>query len=66
MPSKKPVTLDDCVEALATFTTSLLCGEANTTASFLFSAIVIKLSTWVAEPEGPAIIKLTSNSFLDH
>jgi hypothetical protein len=42
------------------FTTSLLCGEANTIASFLFSAIVIKLSTCVVEPLGPAIINPTS------
>ena len=43
----------------ATLTTSLLSGEANTTASFLFSAIVIKLSMCVASPSA-AMIRLTS------
>src|SRR6056300_443019 len=42
------------------FTTSDLCGEANTTASFLFSAIVIRLSICVVLPEGPAMINPTS------
>ena len=41
------------------FTTSALSGLANTTASFLFSAIVIKLSTWAPLPE-PAMINPTS------
>ena len=44
-------------------TTSLLCGLANTTASFLVSAIVIKSPIKVAEAL-PAIIKLTSTDSL--
>ncbi len=38
-------TLSFCVSEFDIFTTSALSGLANTTASFLFSAIVIKLST---------------------
>ena len=45
--------------ALAIPTTSLLSGLANTTASFLFSAIVIKLPMCVASP-APAMIRPTS------
>ena len=48
-----------CVFEFVIPTTSALSGEANTTESFLFSAIVIKLSMWVALA-GPAMIKPTS------
>jgi len=43
--SKKSLTFCICVFEFVTLTTSALCGEANTIASFLSSAIVIKLST---------------------
>ena len=48
-----------CVVALVTLTTSDLSGDAKTIASFLFSAIVIKLSMCVASPE-PAMIRFAS------
>ena len=57
MPLKKATTFDTWVEESATFTTSALSGEANTIASFLSSAIVIRLSMCVAL-DVPAIIKL--------
>jgi len=58
--SKKPITLVVCVFELVILTTSALCGEAKTIASFLFSARVIRLSTCVELPLGPVIIKPTS------
>src|SRR6056300_302315 len=60
MLSKKSITLVVCVFELVILTTSDLCGEANTIASFLSSAIVIRLSTCVVLPLGPAIINPTS------
>ena len=56
---KNVITFNVCVVLLATLTTSLLSGDANTTASFLFSAIVIKLSMCVVV-QVPAMIKFTS------
>ena len=53
---KNSTTLLACVIALCTPTTSLLSGEAKTTQSFLFSAIVIRLSRCVAV-HFPAMIK---------
>ena len=46
--SKNDLTFDICVLELVTFTTSALSGDANTTQSFLDSAIDIKLSMCVA------------------
>ena len=54
MLSKKSITLFACVFELVTFTTSALCVKTNTTQSFLFSAIVIRLSTCAVEPLAPA------------
>ena len=60
MLSKKSITLFVCVFEFVIPTTSVLCGEQNTTQSFLFSAIVIRLSMCAVEPLGPAMIKPTS------